>query len=285
MSTQVVNPGQGQQDDFEAYLRGVIKSVVAEDDKEKLPQNQQQNLEQKQTPIVIDWGGQKYTFESQEQLNKTLNETFTNVNNTIQQLQTQIGNKEPDSKDKANQPPKFDTDKYAKLMGENPIEAQEYLDSHRYFGGQVEKPSEVIRGALQKNQELEAILAAYQFKENHRDYSPTPQNSQILGAIREQYNLPPNLQGLEASYAIAVQGGYIKPQQQQQVNQNQSDPSVEFNYQGFDNTNRQPFQRAAPPPYAGRQQTNSGSDNSLNLNDLENLSVDQLEKVIASLQK
>lgn len=222
------------------------------------PKDGQPPAQPQAQPWKVNVQGREYTFNSPEELNNALNATFTQFQNTIQSLQAPPADPAPQPA-AADAPPKFDMERYLETIKTDPIGAQEYLDSHRYFGGRVEKPSEVIKSQLAEADKNARLLAVYQFKEAHPEYQGNPQAAQVINQLRSELNLPFDFNGLEAAYALARQRGLIQaPQQPQGYPQQpgygqqpqQPQPQNPFQYQPPVPPGQPPVQiPQAPSPY------------------------------------
>lgn len=207
-------------------------------------------------PWKVAVQGREYSFNSPQELSQALEATFTQFQNTLAAQQTQAA--APAAPAHADETPAFSTEKYIDTMKQDPIAAQEYLDSHRYFGGKVEKPSELIRSQLQQADQNARLLAVYQFKEAHPEYQGNQQAAQVIQQLREELRLPFDFNGLEAAYALARQRNLIPQpvtpypggQQPQQPPQFQQQPPQQPQF--GQPTQQQPFIPNPPSPYGGQ---------------------------------
>jgi hypothetical protein len=158
-------------------------------------------------PWKVAVQGREYTFNSPQELSQALEATFNQFQNTLASQQPAPAAPLPQH---ADETPKFDVERYIDTMKQNPIAAQEYLDSHRYFDGKVEKPSELIKNQLAQADQNARLLAVYQFKEAHPEYQGNQQAAGVINKLREELNLPFDFNGLEAAYALARQRNMIQ---------------------------------------------------------------------------
>lgn len=158
-------------------------------------------------PIKVNLFGQEYSFENPEQLNAALATTF---NQFQQQLEAQ--------KAAANQPSQpsqptngFDRAKFAEMLDKDTLKGLDYAFGHLIFGQEVPNAAVAIRDRLQKADETRNMLAAWTFRNNHRDdFIPDQRAVQTLDQIRQGLNLPPdNAESWEVSLAVARERGLI----------------------------------------------------------------------------
>lgn len=263
---------QGQHvsgDEFDNLLRTVVQEEVA-----KVGQPQGQAQQTQPEPLKLTIGGQEYTFENQAALSAALNQTFAGYSQQMAQLQSQIQETQTQGQHvQSDDEPKFDMKQYIEMMEKDPIKAANYVDSHRYFNGRVENPAEVIRNGLLEAQELKRVVAAYQFKDAHPEYVPTPENAQKIESVRQALNLPATFDGLEAAYATAITKGFIPDPRAEQFRQAQQQQLQQPQYQ--------PQQRTyAPPPLPSNAGLSQGMQ--VTLNQANDLDLGQLEKVLNS---
>ena len=255
----------GEGDAFNAALQAVVAEEVA-----KLGIKPGQAEQVKPEPLKINVGGQEYNFENQEKLSQALNQMVQGYSNQMAQLQAQLeAVPQPGQQVQGEDTPQFDMKQYVQMMEKDPLKAAEYVDSHRYFNGKVENPSTVIRESLIKSAELERVVAAYQFKDAHPEYQPTPQNAQKIEQIRQALNLPATFDGLEAAYATAITKGFLPDPRMEQMKQQMQQ---QFNGQ------QQQAPRFAPPPVPSNQGLSSGMQ--LSMDAAEDLSADQIASIL-----
>jgi hypothetical protein len=170
-------------------------------------------------PLELNIMGSKYTFNSHAEMEAALNNTF----GALQQQQAAPPPEPAGRYVTDDQGPKWDQDKYIELMKTNPVEAAELVDNFRYFGGKhTGKVSQSIKKQLEEGERAQQFLNEYQFLAAHPEFQRGPQNAQIVHGIRQQLNLPPTFDGLEAAYLVAQQRGFLPAVQAAPFNQPQN---------------------------------------------------------------
>lgn len=244
-------------------------------------------------PITVNIQGQPVTFRDQADLEAQLNATAE----ALRQQQAAVpppapapvpqGSRVTDDEDSG-----FKNDEYIRLMNEDPLKATRYAMNHLIFGGRVDNPEEVLREMLVQQAATRRQLATYQFREAHREIPlEDPRVLNTLEQVRNQLNLPFSPEGLEASYALAVQKGMLpdfrqivanqQQQQGQQQPQNPYAPPPVYGAQGYSPTpqpQQNPYLQA--PPSVGRSAQFS---NPVTADDIENMSADQLASLLNKL--
>lgn len=146
------------ENEFDQYIRGLISEIKAQ---ESAPagqpgQNPVNPVVQQQTsaraPINVTIGGKQYAFPDEAALSSALEQTFQENQTALEEARkaqvAQVPAQPGAFVGAGDAKVGFSQDKYIELMQKNAMDAQEYLDSHRYFGGQVAKPSDMIRAAM-----------------------------------------------------------------------------------------------------------------------------------------
>ncbi len=174
--------------------------------------------QRKVEPVKINLGGQEYTFSSQEEMQSTLNNAFASVAQNqallLQQLEEatakQNGGAQADPS-----VPQFDKDKFVKLIGEDPIEAFNYVDEMRYGPAKV---NPAVQAELARLQNVEATMTAYRFTQAHPEFDNNNENAQKLRAIAQNLKLGMDYDSLEAAYTVGRSYGidFSKPEFKQQ---------------------------------------------------------------------
>ncbi len=245
-------------------------------------------------PITLNIQGQPVTFRDQADLEAQLNATAI----ALRQSQQSPPPSQPTaaaqgSRVTGDDDSGFANDEYIRLMNEDPRKAMKYVMSHTLFNGQVEDPMEVIRESLVNQAATNRKLAAYQFRDSHREVPlEDPRVANTIEGIREQLNLPFSEQGLEAAYAYAIQKNQLpdfralaqaqrqqqEPPQQYGQYPNQQAPQ----YGGYNQYQPQqpqnPYLQAPPAP---------GRSSPVNLpvseDQIENMSTEQLASLLTRL--
>jgi hypothetical protein len=129
----------------------------------------------------------------------------------INQLRTEVAqrNAPPSREDNG-----FNKDHYYRLVGEDPLAAQNYLDAYRF---QIPDPSQVpayFQGAFQKVTNLEQSTLAANFVNTHPDFPGGTKEAEIL--TKEVMRLqesghPVNMGTLELAWRNVVDSEQIKP--------------------------------------------------------------------------
>lgn len=237
-------------------LAEVVREELARIQEEKDKAAGVQKETSKPEPLVLEIGGQKYAFNNKEELEKSLTTTFQNLQQVIATNKPKEGSEVTGKEGEA-----FSQDKYIDLMSKSALEAQNYALNHSIFGGKVPNASEVIRESIADAANTRAALTVYQFKDKHPELK-LEETGPVLEGIRKELNQPFNLNGLEASYGVAVARGLIKTGAEiKKETPKQETQQQELNL-GFQ-----------PPPQVTRTSTPPGSDFS---SQLENLSLDEL---------
>jgi len=247
------------------------------------------------SPITLNIQGQPVTFRDQADLEAQLNAT------AIALRQAQAQPVQPVSQPTAaaqgsrvtnDDDSGFSNDEYIRLMNEDPRKATKYVMSHALFNGQVEDPMEVIRESLVNQAATNRKLAAYQFRDSHREVPlEDPRVANTIEGIREQLNLPFTEQGLEAAYAYAIQKNQLpnfraiaesQRQQQEQPQQYGQYPAQSqynpYNQPQYSQTPQNPYLQAPPAP--GRS---SPINSPVSEDQIENMSTEQLASLLNKL--
>lgn len=268
MSAFPINPQQDTSD-VNNYVRELVRQNAV--DLGIVPQNQNnQQVAPQQGPgqgINVNIGGQSYQFANEAELSRALEQTFGGYQSKIEELQ---GSNQEIPQQQQQPEEGFDKQRYAELMGTDPIEAQNYLDSHRLFNGNIQNPHEVLKDLVIKVDQQDAVLAAYQFRDSHPEFQASPQGAAIMQGILKENNWDMNAQNLEAALAVAQQRNLLPTRQQWIAAQAQAAQ----NFQAQQGTEGLPqlSQQQAPPQ--------TGIDPSV----LEGLTPDQIAQLIQNGQ-
>lgn len=249
---------------FLGFLRDTIKQEVGAAVQGGTGGQQSQTGET--WPQTVTLGDQTFTFNSPEEMKQAITQLASAAVTAQQEAaaaaQTSSGpTVEPQSG------PAFSPERYVELIKQDPVAANEYLLSYQIFGGAVENPSAVMRDMMLKTEQMSRTMAAMTFKSAHPEYVATPQNAQIIDAMRQQLGLSYDADGLEAAYATAVARGMIKPNFQQPAQEQAHQAGNSYGY-------------APPPPPVPR-----GTVDELppEIQQFEQLSLDQMEAVLGRL--
>jgi hypothetical protein len=270
MSEQVVPTNQVTSDDL-------FKQAVAEVMAENAPKPAVGDAPVP-SPLKLNLGGQEITFNSQSELELALNQTLTHYNNQIQAL----SNPTPANQVTDDDGPSFDQEKYISLMKENPVEAADYVDNFRYFGGKATGPvRDQIKQVLATAEANQQLMQTYQFRAAHPEFQGDQRIAQTIDQVRNQLGLPWTADGLEAAYLVAQHRNMVPRFEASQ----QAPPPVGgqfpqqnqyFGNGGPQQQYPQQYQNFAPPAI-GR-----GSHTSESFPDPESMSLEQLERIINS---
>jgi hypothetical protein len=251
-------------------------------------------------PITVNIQGQPVTFRDQADLEAQLNATAE----ALRQQQAAVPPPAPapvpqGSRVTDDEGSGFKNDEYIRLMNEDPLKATRYAMNHLIFEGKVDNPEEVLREMLVQQAATRRQLAAYQFREAHREIPlEDPRVLNTLEQVRNNLNLPFSSDGLEAAYALAVQKGMLPDFRQVAANQQQQQQGQQQPQQ-----QQNPYNPYAPPPVYGAPGFPSGPpspanpylqappsvgrsaqfSNPVTADDIENMSADQLASLLNKL--
>lgn len=130
-------------------------------------------------------------------------------------LQTEVSRATPPRREEGS----FDKDHYYRLVGEDPVMAQNYIDAHR-FG--IQDPSQVpqyFQGLQNTVNTLEQQTLAASFINSHADFPANNESAETL--TKEVLRLrsighPVNMDTLDIAYRNCVSAELIKPIEQRQ---------------------------------------------------------------------
>ncbi len=254
-------------------IREELASLAAENDSANGIPAQTRKAE----PFVLNVGGQTYSFNTKEEAEAAVTQTFQTFRNELAKP------KEAPTKDEGayvtGKEETFDQSRYIDLMGKDIVQAQNYALDH-VLG--IPNAAQALKANIQEAHDLKATVAVYQFRELHPEFPMTPEATKVVDGLRRELNQPFTLQGLQAAYGVAqtrgllpspqvlayqqrlIQEGVLpdpnRPQQQEQQNPYQRGP---LGYQPPPTVNR--GTAAAPPDLASLA---------------EDMSLEQLEKVL-----
>lgn len=238
------------------------------------------------SPIRVNIGGQEYVFNSQEELSTALTRTLEAYNakmaelaKAAEQAKQAAPQESRGSYVEEDRPKPFSQERYIELLRTDPIQAQEYLDSYRYFNGEVEKPSQLITAALARVAQQDRIIAAYQFRDNHPEFPGGDQAADLLEQVRRENNLPFTLAGLEAALGIAQSRGLLPTRDQYLafIQQQQAAMQQAYSQGGQVQQNQRPM----GPPMVGRGAAEVSPDLA---SMAESLTPEQIEKILEKVQ-
>lgn len=218
-------------------------------------------------PISVNLMGQQYQFKDEAELSAQLTQYVQGLQQQVQQVQQAPSNYVTGKEDDTPQGTKWTDDdmkEYVRLMGTNPIQAQNYLDKKRLG---VEDPVSFIKQTAEENQRLNRSLAAIQFRDSHPDLQLSPQVAAALEQRRSQLGVPFTYNGLEASYWSLV-GNRVLPPPQSFTGAQPQQPQ---------------FQRPAPPPSVPRSAPEPSLDYDV-ADRFEQMSKDDLARVLTEYQ-
>ena len=113
----------------------------------------------------------------------------------------------------------FNRDNYYKLLNEDPIEAQNYLDAHR-FG--IDSPENVPRRfneMYEKISVLDGQTLAASFTNNHPEFPSDPESAKALTdriKVLQMQGHPTDMHTMDIAWNQLVAEGAVKPLEQQQ---------------------------------------------------------------------
>ena len=153
-------------------------------------------------PVKLNIFGQEREF-------KDLSEISTAVEGLVKEYQAAVANPQvvvaPQPLGPA-EPPKVDLDEFVNRIQKDPGDAFDFALKSKYGVG-----LDYLLNQARRTEEIEGALTVIQFKEMNEDYTPNPQNTQILNGIRANLGLPFSVQGLSAAYAVGKQYGLFAP--------------------------------------------------------------------------
>lgn len=174
------------------------------------PDGQQTQAQTQQTQgIEVPVAGQKVVFKNPEELGGKLQEILRSYqaaqaeNASLRAQVTQVSsqtNEKPAKKGSLNE-------QFTELVqsGEDGIaKAFDFALSHMFFDGKVPNAAKQIANVLQKAAQNDNDLTVLRFKEAHPELPRTQEAATIIDNVRQRYNLPFSVDGLDAAYALAV---------------------------------------------------------------------------------
>jgi hypothetical protein len=197
--------------DFEAYVQSLVDKQISAAQTPPGGEGTDPRAPAAQPITVTLPDGSKQTYTSEEELSKSLQHMVGAYNSKIAELSQTA---QPAPQPQAGAKPQLDSEKFVALMNEDPAKAFDYVDSFRYFDGEVEKPSEAMRDMMTRLAATERVLAAAQFKDAHPEFLVSPNGPQVIQTIMEQGGMDFTFQNLEMALAKAQQAGVLPTRQQ-----------------------------------------------------------------------
>lgn len=165
-------------------------------------------------PLELNVGGQKFTYANRAELEASLNnfvgaagQKFAELQGMVDQAQTPQAQGSYVTGDDPT--PKWDDQQFVQKMTESPQEGLKYAFNQLFFDGKSADPIQDMKESLVTTEQTKRNIAAYQFKENHREFPGGQQFAQKIDEIRTSMNLPYDYNGLEAAYLIGIQRGAL----------------------------------------------------------------------------
>jgi uncharacterized protein (DUF2164 family) len=242
-------------------------------------------------PIKINIDGMDYTFANENELALSLSEFRKQALAEIEKA------KNPSTQ--ATQPaatgagssgsdaPIVNMDRFAELMKEGKVvEAFDYVDSVRYYGGKVDKPAQAIMQQLKEVEQMKQLMVVEAFRQQHPEFPINdPQATQFLENVRGQIGAGFNAQGLEAAYYVAVNK---YPQYKEYVESKKPQPAFTQPIPSTQNVGPQLVNRPPSnnpylnaPPSINRTSANPSDSNMGGVyDDVEKLSAEQIGAMI-----
>jgi len=287
MST-AVNPVPGQQitgneqQDLQQIIAREVERLYAEQ-ATKL-NTQQANVTQQQAaqpgPIKLNVFGQEISFDDTTKASQAIEQALSQVRDAAFTSAQALSQANQGTTGTMPTTVTFDREKFANMVGEDPLKGLDYALGHLLFEGKVEGAASILKEQLGASARQRQELAAYQFREKYPNFQVTPQTVQALDTIRQHLSLPADsAESWEAAYATGVARGIFQvpvarqPQQQEQF-QNTNLPQNPYESIGYT-----PGQFA--PPMLGR--SNAAPLAPDLAQKAESLSVEQLEQLIQTL--
>ena len=264
----------------EEEIRSFITQELEKDKQLQAKNNNRPYTPPAPDPLKVTLDGKEFQFKDHQELSAALQTAFDQQRQRENQYKQQLeaaATPAPRKKSKEDGDDKveWDFNTYVKKMGEDPREAQNYLDENRFGYNPVKKLKKLEKKYDElmvevQNSKRERI--ANGFLQAHQEFPASPEAANVIDSIMQNMQYEYSPAGLEAAWAIAQTKGWLKPldrgdNQQQQASQqqfNQAPPS---------------FGRQTPaPPRVGR------SSNSTEGNDIfaqaEDMNSDQLEALL-----
>lgn len=124
---------------------------------------------------------------------------------------------------------KFDKETYYKMLNDDPIQAQDYLDRYRWD----RDPKDVIQSFQNVENQVSVLtqqsVAAAFLQQHADDFPPDPEAAKALTNKMREYTsngIPFNVMTLNAAYNELVQNQVIKPVQATQTQESGPNPSL-----------------------------------------------------------
>lgn len=280
-----------QTQDFDAHLQGLIREEVAK--LQTTPQQVAQNAAAiPHEPLSLTIAGQEFKYGSKAELETALNQFAAVVGQKINAqegelaaLKTAPANSQG-SYVTGNEPvDRWNDAEFVKRMTESPREGLKYWLNEEVFDGKSENPVHDLKRNLQEVELTKRSIAAYQFKENHKEFPGGTAEAQVIDNVRQQMNLPYDYMGLEAAYLMAIQRGALPNYQQIAQAQAAQLQAQQQNQQGGQNQNPyapqpgfQPNPYLQAPPGVNR---NAPAFQANPYDEAEKLTTEQIEDIFA----
>lgn len=162
----------------------------------------------------------------------------------------------------------FDKDEYARLFLDDPRKASRYALQHD------KEQIQFYQGLVSQIQVLKQEQAAGQFLLQHKDdYKPTPGNFKAINDVMSQLNLPWNVQGMNAAFAVAGSMGQLEGTPAAQGNGSRASQIEEEDGE----------QQFVPAPRVARRRSSTNSGESDIVAQFEDLTPDKMKAYLESL--
>lgn len=270
--------------DFDTFLNEKIHEVVKG--------NQQNNPNTPASePLEFNIAGQQLKFASKQELETALSTFVSQQASQNQQMQAQLAELQGQQNNQqyvtGEEAPSWSDESFIEKMTKAPKEAMEYAFNQLLFDGKSQDPVTDIKSRFEEMELTKRSIAAYQFKEQHPEFPGGQQFANTIDQIRQQMNLPYDINGLEAAYLMGINKGVIpnfygQQQQQQQSPQQEQQQGYNQPPQGYEQFQRQgqnPYLQA--PPGVGRNSPSTWEPQF----DPESLSTEQIEQIMAKAGK
>jgi len=266
---QQITGNEGQ--DLETLIRQEVEKMYAAN-KTQL-QTQQADLTEKpsEVPIKLKVFGQDFTFNDSQSASQAVEQALAQVRDEVSRQTSQLtapGTGTPGTTGTKENP--FDKEKFATMVGEDPLKGLDYALSHLLFNGQTDSAADVLRGQLGASAQQRQNSAKQQFRERYPSFIPTNQTVHALDQIRQNLGLSDDsVDSWEAAYALGVARGIFQVPTPQPNNHPQTN-DLQENAHNF----------VSAPPNLGRSVTNTNTPNWIQK--AEQLPTDQLEQLLAN---
>jgi len=212
-TSATVLPGQELTGNDEKDLALLVQKAVDEVyNKNKPAETTQQPDHQQPQEYKLKVFGEERTFSSLEEASKAVEGALQLTYNQALAAGVKPGQQQT-QQTQETKPNGFSREKFAEIVGEDPLKGFEYALGHLLFDGQItEGVGTALKSRFQDITGVKQMMSAYQFKEMFPQLNLDNAGYQKLDALRVQLNLPAdNPQAWEAAYSVGVMRGVLPP--------------------------------------------------------------------------